>query len=74
MKTFRAAWAGALTSNSHKGIDGNRLRVLRQGGQLVNEPHPVLGALPQPNDTPRAHTDTCLSYTLQGIKSVLHIE
>ena len=36
---------GPHTGNSHKGVDGDRLWVLRQGCQLVDEPHPVLGPL-----------------------------
>mmetsp|Transcript_11233 Transcript_11233/g.22424 ORF Transcript_11233/g.22424 Transcript_11233/m.22424 type:complete len:212 (+) Transcript_11233:1073-1708(+) len=59
------------TFDRNQGINGNRLGMRRQRGQLMEQPHSVHVALPQPNNASSTHGNTSLSNTLNRIQSIL---
>ena len=63
--------ACGATRDCHEGVDGHALRVFREGCQLVQQAHTVLGALPQADDAPRTHIDACLPHSFQRVQAVL---
>ncbi len=54
----------------HQPVDGYALRVLWQGGKLVDEANPVLSTLPQPYDASGTHTDAGLSHVRERLQPV----
>mmetsp|Transcript_34794 Transcript_34794/g.88138 ORF Transcript_34794/g.88138 Transcript_34794/m.88138 type:complete len:329 (+) Transcript_34794:387-1373(+) len=64
-----ALQGGAL--DGHQAVDGHRLWVRGQCGQLVDETHAVLRPLAQPDDAARAHADARLAHRLQRVEPVL---
>jgi hypothetical protein len=62
---------GALDSN--QGVDGHRLRVLWEGGQLVQQAHTVHGALAKANDAACAHRDAGRPHARKRVQPVLRM-
>lgn len=59
------------TCDRHQGVDWHALWVLRQRGQLVDQPNPVLGPLSQADNAACADADARLAHAGDGVEPIL---